>query len=141
MAKRQSAGLTLSESSALALAEVAADLDAADNAERFVSALDTNRRIWQAIRDLAEHFSWQVPGRHDSDYAIEASRSAGRVNDQRIDALIALNRRVSAELAHGDDLDLIRERAYFLWESVGRPLGQDLEHWLIAEMEVRGKGH
>lgn len=141
MAKPQSAGLTLSESSALALAEAAIDLDTADNAERFVSALETNRRVWQTIRDLAEHYAWQVPDRTLADFAIETSRSAGRIDDQRVSALIDLNRRVSAELARGDDLARIRERAYFLWESRGRPQGQDLEHWLLAEMEIFGRGH
>lgn len=30
----------------------------------------------------------------------------------------------------------ILERAYEIWESRGRPHGQDLEHWLMAELEV-----
>ncbi|NFV81115.1 DUF2934 domain-containing protein [Magnetospirillum aberrantis SpK] len=35
-------------------------------------------------------------------------------------------------------MTIIRERAYFIWESRGRPHGQDLEHWLMAEMECAG---
>lgn len=32
--------------------------------------------------------------------------------------------------------DLIRTRAYRLWEEQGRPEGQDHQHWLAAEKEV-----
>jgi hypothetical protein len=30
----------------------------------------------------------------------------------------------------------VRERAYDLWESSGRPDGKDAEHWLQAEAEI-----
>lgn len=32
------------------------------------------------------------------------------------------------------------ERAYLIWEGLGRPHGYDREHWLQAEAEVLGKG-
>lgn len=32
----------------------------------------------------------------------------------------------------------ILERAYEIWERTGRQHGQDLEHWLLAELEVTG---
>ena len=32
--------------------------------------------------------------------------------------------------------DLIRQRAYEIWESQGRPLGLDKEHWEQAEREL-----
>jgi hypothetical protein len=31
---------------------------------------------------------------------------------------------------------LIRERAYFLWEEDGQPFGKDLAFWLQAEEEI-----
>ena len=31
----------------------------------------------------------------------------------------------------------IREHSYFIWEREGRPLGRNLEHWLLAEAELR----
>jgi hypothetical protein len=34
---------------------------------------------------------------------------------------------------------IIRERAYALWEEEGRPHGSDLTHWLRAETELAGK--
>jgi hypothetical protein len=135
MAKSRAAGLTLAESGALALAEAATRLDEAVDAEAFVSALETNRRVWQAVRALAEHRDWQVPSRRQSDYALGAA-DLGR--DDQVAALIDINRLVAAELAGGHDLERIRERAYFIWESRGRPQGQDLDHWLIAEMELAG---
>ena len=30
----------------------------------------------------------------------------------------------------------IAERAYHIWERLGRPEGQALEHWLLAEAEL-----
>lgn len=29
--------------------------------------------------------------------------------------------------------DKIRERAYYIWEKEGRPVGRDLDHWLAAQ--------
>lgn len=34
---------------------------------------------------------------------------------------------------------LIRERAYSLWEEQGRPDGQDFNNWVRAEKEVKSK--
>ena len=36
---------------------------------------------------------------------------------------------------------VIAARAYQLWESAGRPLGRDLEHWLQAEAELNAANH
>jgi len=30
----------------------------------------------------------------------------------------------------------IRERAYAIWESEGRPHGRDTDHWLLAKQEI-----
>ena len=37
--------------------------------------------------------------------------------------------------------DEIRRRAYELWEQHGRVEGQENEHWLLAEREVRERYH
>jgi hypothetical protein len=39
--------------------------------------------------------------------------------------------RVSTQVSHS-----ISERAYHIWERMGRPEGQALEHWLRAEAEL-----
>jgi hypothetical protein len=131
--------LSLAESGALVLAEAAADLDRASDAPTFLRALDRNRRIWQALSQLARE---RIPARV-SEYALSTTRKAGKgVNDDHVNALITINRTMSAELSQGDDLDSIRRRAHHIWESHGRPHGQDLEHWLLAEMEHKaGGGH
>jgi hypothetical protein len=43
--------------------------------------------------------------------------------------------------SHGanDDRDLVARRAYELYLARGGGDGQDMEDWLIAEMEVRGR--
>jgi len=35
------------------------------------------------------------------------------------------------------DEQAIRERAYFLWEREGRPLGRDIANWLAAQAEIK----
>lgn len=128
--------LSLTESGALALAEAAAQLDGADEPGKFLRALERNRKVWQTIRDVAERHNWQTPTRRLADYALATAGKMGRgVADEQLNTLIDINRRVSAELA-GGDIERIRERAYFIWEDRGRPHGQDLDHWLIAELET-----
>lgn len=130
--------LSLTESGALALAEAAAQLDGADEPGKFLRALERNRKVWQAIRTAAERYNWHVPTRRLADYALATAGKMGRgVADEQLTTLIDINRRVSYELA-GGDIEHIRERAYFIWESRGRPHGQDLEHWLVAELEDLG---
>lgn len=34
----------------------------------------------------------------------------------------------------------IAQRAYAIWESEGKPLGRDFDHWLRAEAEVGASG-
>jgi hypothetical protein len=36
-----------------------------------------------------------------------------------------------------DRNELVRLRAYEIWESEGRPHGRDTAHWLLAEAELR----
>jgi hypothetical protein len=126
--------LTLAETGALALADAATQLDQADNTGTFLHALERNRKVWQTIKDVA-----LAPNQQLADYALSTAGKMGHgVNDAQVNALIDINRRVSAQLA-GGDIGHIRERAYFIWENSGRPNGQDLEHWLIAEIEMKGK--
>jgi len=35
----------------------------------------------------------------------------------------------------------IEMRAYFLWEQAGKPRGQSLHWWLVAEMELQHGWH
>jgi len=35
--------------------------------------------------------------------------------------------------------DIVRHRAYALWESEGRPFGRDTEHWRVCEELIRAE--
>lgn len=128
--------LTPAESGALALDEAASQLDRADEPAKFLRALERNRKVWQAIKHLAAHHNWRTPSPHLAEYALNTARKMGHgVADEHLSNLIDINRRVSDELA-GGDIERIRQRAYFIWEDRGRPHGEDMEHWLMAEMEA-----
>jgi len=34
---------------------------------------------------------------------------------------------------------MVSERAYYIWESMGKPEGKDMEIWVKAEKELRSK--
>ncbi|OAN50439.1 hypothetical protein A6A04_18335 [Paramagnetospirillum marisnigri] len=129
--------LTLAETGALALDEAARKLDHAADAAAFLEAVRQNQRVWQSIGHLAATRSWRVPNRGMVAYALkttdEASGKGGR--DDRIHALIDINRQVSAVLAGDGGLDALRQRAQRLWEERGRPFGAPLEQWLLLEIE------
>ncbi len=137
-----SGSLSIAETGALALSDAARDLDRADNAQKFLGALERNRRVWKSIGQLAASRSWAVPDRRMVAYALKTTGQAsgpaqGQIgHDDHIHALIHINRRVSDALAEGSDIERIRERAHAIWESRGPPHGEDMDHWLIAEMEV-----
>lgn len=129
--------LTAAENGALALDDAAAQLDRASDPTTFMQALERNRKVWQTIKELSKQHDWRVPTRL-AEYALNTCGKMGiGVADEHLHALIDINRQLSAKLA-GGDIQSIRERAYFIWESRGRPHGQDLEHWLIAELESLG---
>jgi flagellar biosynthesis regulator FlaF len=131
--------LTLAESGALALADAAAQLDSADDTDKFLNALERNRKVWQTLKELAARHDWAMPSARLADYALSTASKMGRgVDDEQLNTLIDINRHVSAQLA-GGNIERIRERAYFIWEDRGRPHGEDLDHWLIAEMEGLGR--
>lgn len=132
--------LSLAEGGALALADAAARLDSAADAETFLQALEHNRQVWKAIKEVAARQNWPEPHPRVADYALATAGKMGLgLSDDDVHALIDINRRVSARLA-GGDIERIRERAYFIWENLGRPHGKDLDHWLIAELEMLGGG-
>ncbi len=43
----------------------------------------------------------------------------------------------NSELTAAERAELIRQRAYEIWETRGCPHGCDEEHWLQAEQEIR----
>jgi hypothetical protein len=134
MARLHAERLTLAETGALALDEAAKQLDQALDTDSFLQALERNQRVWRTLAHIALTRAWQFPNERQMAYALSPDPHGD--SDQRVSTLIDINREVSDILAHGDDLARIRERAYAIWETRGKPHGQDLEHWLLAEMEM-----
>lgn len=134
MAQLQTQRLTLAETGALALDEAAKELDRASDTAAFLKALERNQRVWRTLAQIAISRAWQCPNERQMAYALSSDRNGA--SDERVNTLIDINREVSDILAHGDDITRIRERAYAIWEDRGKPHGQDLEHWLLAEMEL-----
>ncbi|BAE50161.1 hypothetical protein amb1357 [Paramagnetospirillum magneticum AMB-1] len=128
--------LTLAETGALALDEAAQELDRACDTASFLKALERNQRVWRTLAHIAAARAWQFPSQRQVAYALSTDEHGNGANDERVNTLIDINREVSDILAHGDDMTRLRERAYAIWEARGRPHGQDLEHWLLAEMEL-----
>lgn len=134
MARLSSERLSLAETGALALDEAARELDRASDTSSFLKALERNQRVWRTLAHIAITRAWQAPNERQVAYALSQDQHGD--SDQRVSTLIDINREVSDLLAHGDDITRIRERAHAIWEARGRPQGQDLEHWLLAEMEM-----
>ncbi len=132
--------LTLAESGAAALAEAARDLDDADDARKFLAALENNHKLWLILSDLAERYAWDFPDRRLAEYVTTTSRKAGfGVQDEEVATLVQINRNVSSKMAQGRDIELIARRARLAWQENGRPGCQSLEDWLIAEIERKSK--
>jgi hypothetical protein len=58
-------------------------------------------------------------------------------SSQRYDTRSAPPAKAAATAASAEK---IAARAYEIWQANGCPDGQDLEHWLQAERELRGNG-
>ena len=136
---RMSGLLNLVESGALALDVVAAELERANDLPTFLDALERNRRVWSALKEVARLERWSVPNDRQTAFVLGTTEKAA-VNDEDVLALVEISRSVSAALA-GGAIERIRQRAYFLWEKKRRPHGRALEFWLLAEMEDKGLPH
>lgn len=134
--------LTLPESSAVALTKAADDMADASNSTLFLAALNANYRLWQALSEIAEARGWTVPDRRTTEFVVKTTHKAGRrTGDDQIETLIAINREMAAQLAAGQDLELVTRRAELAWRERGRPYGVRLDHWLIGEMERKARLH
>jgi hypothetical protein len=51
--------------------------------------------------------------------------------------LITIDLEVSKALTDGILGQMIRDRAYFLWQEAGAPHGKDEEFWYAAEQDIR----
>jgi hypothetical protein len=132
--------LTLPESSAVALTKAADDMADAHDNEHFLAALNGNHRLWLALAEIAHAKGWSFPDRRVTDFVMNTTHKAGRhTGDDQIEALIAINRDMAAQLAGGQDLEMVARRAELAWREHGRPYGMRLDQWLIGEMERKAR--
>eukprot|EP00906_Rhabdomonas_costata_P015427 RCo022182 len=100
--------LTLPESSAVALTKAADDMADAHDNEHFLAALNGNHRLWLALAEIAHAKGWSFPDRRVTDFVMNTTHKAGRhTGDDQIEALIAINRDMAAQLAGGQDLEMV----------------------------------
>ena len=74
----------------------------------------------------------------------QATRIASRINDQTtVERLSVWVEELRQKLRQGPEARRIKQhiavRAREIWEQNGRPSGRDLEFWLQAESEIRGR--
>ncbi|HLO78633.1 MAG TPA: flagellar biosynthesis regulator FlaF [Magnetospirillum sp.] len=132
--------LTLPESSAVALTKAADDMADARDSEHFLAALHGNHRLWRTIGEISRAKGWTIPHQRIVDFVVNTTHKAGRsTGDDQIETLIAINRDIAAQLAEGQDIELVTRRAELAWRERGRPYGVKLDHWLIGEMERKAR--
>jgi hypothetical protein len=74
---------------------------------------------------------------------MQQSSRKGRTNQESQPEALSGNERVSLSMPQNDSLgqdsDLIALRAYQRYEERGREDGHDMDDWLAAEQELRGR--
>lgn len=131
--------------------ELAAELAAA--AEALSQALETghfcepamrNLGLWVAVKTIANGRNGGIdPDTRaslnqiaDQVAAITFAMAQGFTPDSVL-PLIAIDLEASKALVDGLIQQMIRERAYFLWQDSGQPHGNDQTFWFAAEREIR----
>lgn len=133
--------LSLAESGAAALEIAAGELDSADAPDKFIAALDNNHRLWLTLTEIAPTHGWSLPAQM-ADFVLSTSRKAGHcVCDDQVEALIAINHRLSRSLAGERDLGSIRRRAELAWSERSVDAPQPLDYWLLGEMRRKSLTH
>lgn len=125
--------LSLAEVCAAALMEAADDIEEAHAAAAFMDALDSNHRLWLAVRELGVIDGWILPPRRDADFAIQRSSRLGRgVTDAEVAALVAINRRMADHLTANGDVTRVRTRVRLAYREGGGGVG--FVPWLLSQM-------
>jgi len=124
--------LTIAEICLAALMEAADGIEAAHDTAAFQAALDSNHRLWLAMRALGERDGGAVPSFRDSEFSIlESSRLGVGVTDATIETLVAINRRMANALGANGDIPRIRTRVRLAYRE---SCGGGLIPWLLAQM-------
>ncbi|OFX09713.1 MAG: hypothetical protein A2516_09135 [Alphaproteobacteria bacterium RIFOXYD12_FULL_60_8] len=136
---------SMAEQQAAALAQAAVWLDQASTGSELGSALQHNLDVWVAIRTMTESPSSALPSDTRgnliqlADYVAASTLNSAKkaLTKEQIRSFININLQISEGLLEGQANKMIREEAYRLWESAGRPTGDDQNFWVQAESTVR----
>lgn len=120
---------SIAELLAVALIDVAEDMEGAIDANAFLSSLAMNHRIWLLLEDLVESEGLCVePSNIDTAIRLSSDFSRG-ISDLKVAAISALNWTIAVELAPRCSLQAIRERIEMAYrESDCRC---DFQEWLV----------
>jgi flagellar biosynthesis regulator FlaF len=141
--------MTAIEQQAFRLSEAAILLDQArtgNDKRKLAEALNADLECWCALRTAVARPEAQIGEATKqnllrlADYVTGTIMSAGAaIKGSTVDTLININLQISEGLLEGHTAQRVRERAYRIWENEGCPHGRDMEHWLQAEREIRGR--
>lgn len=126
------------------LADAAERIGAANTGPELSAALDHNLQLWVAIRQAVGDPANVLPEDIRANllelarFVIDTTLGAGRgqLDPGKVDTLATINLNIAYGLTQSQRMQLIRERAYELWEAEGRPDGRHEAHWLQAEREI-----
>lgn len=132
------------EQDALTLMKAASTLIEATTAEAVSVALDSNLKLWVAIKTVVTHENNQLPpqikdnlaslAQYVSSVTMEAAK--GEFEYRRLVGLARINMQIAEGLLGGQTRRMVEQRAKEIWEAEGKPEGRSLDHWLVAEQEV-----
>ncbi|CAA7617101.1 hypothetical protein [Magnetospirillum sp. SS-4] len=127
--------LNLGELCAAALEAAADNLAAASDTESFLGALEENHGLWRTLVEVARHLPLDVPASDSAGFVISVSRKCGQgVCDEHVEALIGINRRMSAQLVKAGDPCRIQRRAELAWRETGLAPSVPFSRWLTDEI-------
>lgn len=141
------ADMSAPEQIAFSLSRAAIQLDHArhngSDKKSIAHALDENLELWTGIRTVVNTWAQGVSDdtkanlRRLSDFVTGSIMKSGvSIRPSTVDTLININLQIAEGLLEGHASALVRQRAYEIWESEGRPHGRDFEHWNRAEREI-----
>lgn len=112
---------------------------------KFCDAIERNLEVWVAVKTLVSRQNGQI----DADIRNTLLQVANQVatitfamaqkfTPEGVVPLVAINLAVSKALVDGVLDQMIRDRAYYLWQDSGGVHGSDQQFWFVAEREIRG---
>lgn len=132
------------EQDARTMMQAAGLLIEADTPEKVNIALDTNLKLWVAIKTVIQDGQSALSDavkenlRGLAQYVATTTMEAGdgSIELSRLVSLARIDMQIAEGLLRGQQNAMIQDRAYQIWEEEGRPEGREVEHWTRAEREM-----